>query len=139
MFWYHDDEMVNLTKARYEASRGKKKQYVSARLDGVTIPYDTTKHIKMNARVKADEFKIEPIFVNEKRDAPSSEHARVKPRVVLISGPAIQTGEYTFRLDPDYFGADPRRLWSGITVCIEADGDEEYKSAVQELNIMVDK
>lgn len=139
MFWYHDEEMVDLTKARYKESRGKKMQYVSARLDGVVIPYDTTKHIKMNASVKAEEFTIEPIFVNEKRDALSSEHAHVRPRVVLISGPAIQTGEYTFRLDHDYFGADPRRLWSGITVCIEADGDEEYKSAVQELNVMVDK
>lgn len=137
MFWYHDEEMVDLTKARYKESRGKKMQYVSARLDGVVIPYDTTKHIKMNASVKAEEFTIEPIFVNEKRDELSSEHAHVKPRVVLISGPAIQTGEYTFRLDHDYFGADPRRLWSGITVCIEADGDEEYKSAVQELNLRV--
>ena len=46
-----------------------------------------------------------------------------------------QTGEYTFRYDPDYFGKDPKRLWTGITLCIDADGDTTYKSAVQELNI----
>ncbi len=34
-----------------------------------------------------------------------------------------------------YFGTDPQRLWSGITLCIEAEGDSTYKSAVQELNL----
>lgn len=29
----------------------------------------------------------------------------------------------------------PVMLWSGITLCIEADGDSIYKSAVQELNL----
>lgn len=45
---------------------------------------------------------------------------------------AIQTGEYTFKIDEDYFGNDPKRLWSGITICVEADGNDEYKGAVQE-------
>ena len=43
----------------------------------------------------------------------------------------------TLAYDPDYFGRDPKRLWTGITLCIEADGDSEYKSAVQELNIQL--
>lgn len=53
----------------------------------------------------------------------------------VISRPAVQTGEYTFRIDEDYFGKDPKRQWRGITVCLEADGDDEYKSAVQEMTI----
>lgn len=61
----------------------------------------------------------------------------MRPRVTLISGPAIQTGEYTFRYDPDYFGHDPKRLWDGITVCLEADGDDSYKPAVQELRLHI--
>ena len=134
-FWYHDDEMVRLTKDRYKASLGKRMHYVSAKIDGQLVPYDAEKHIKLNVVVESDEFTIEPVFVNETRDAESDSHTGVRPRVVLISGPAIQTGEYTFRVDPDYFGADPKRLWSGITVCVEADGDDTYKSAVQELNI----
>ena len=134
-FWYHDQEMADLTRARYAASFGKRMQYVSAKLDGRLIPYDGEKHIKLNAEVSTDEFTIEPLFVNESRDGESDSHARVHPRVTILSGPVIQTGEYTFRIDPDYFGHDPRRLWSGITLCIEADGDDIYKSAVQELNL----
>lgn len=136
-FWYQDEEMVQLTKARYAATFGKKMQYLSARIDGKDIRYDSSKHIKMNAKVSSEEFTIEPYFSDEQRSLPDHRHAKVRPRVVLISGPAIQTGEYTFRIDADYFGTDPKRQWSGITLCLEADGDDEYKSAVQEVNIQV--
>lgn len=137
-FWYQDEEMVALTKARYESTRGKKNQYVSARIKGAMIPYNPERHIKLETKVSSgEEFTIEPVFVDETRMELSDSHAAVRPRVVLISGPAIQTGEYTFRYDPDYFGRDPKRLWSGITLSIEADGDSTYKSAVQELNLKI--
>jgi hypothetical protein len=134
-FWYQDDEMVALTRARYEESRGKQMQYVSAYFNGKLITYDTSKHIKMNLTLTDKEFTMKPTFVNAERTAESDAHANVHPRVVIISGPVIQTGEYTFRYDPDYFGFDSKRLWDGITLSIEADGDSTYKSAVQELNL----
>lgn len=134
-FWYHDSEMVDWTKRRYEETRGKKYQYVSAKVNGNLIPYEGDRHIKMTLLCEAPEFTIEPVFVDELRSQTTSQHAAVHPRVVLISGPAVQVDEYTFRFDPDYFGRDPNRLWSGVTLCIEADGDGEYKPAVQELNV----
>lgn len=144
-FWYQDEEMVRLTRDRYQESVGKRMQYVSARINGQPIAYDPNSHIKLRTTLTSDfsqglpEFTIEPVFVDSTHNAKSARHAQVRPRVVLISGPAIQTGEYTFRYDPDYFGFDPKRLWDGITLCIEADGDGEYKSAVQELNIQIKK
>lgn len=136
-FWYQDEEMRDLTRRRYAETRGKRMQYVSARLNGRLLPYNADSHIKINVTVSQEEFTLEPVFTNATRDAESGEHAAVRPRIVLISGPAIQTGEYTFRLDPDYFGKDPQRMWTGITLCVEADGDDRYKSAVQELNIRI--
>lgn len=144
-FWYQDEEMVRLTRDRYQESVGKRMQYVSARINGQPIAYDPNSHIKLRTTLTSDfsqglpEFTIEPVFVDSTRNVPSGHHAQVRPRVVLLSGAAIQTGEYTFRYDPDYFGFDPKRLWDGITLCIEADGDGEYKSAVQELNIQIKK
>ena len=134
-FWYHDSEMADLTKSIYESSRGKKMQYLGARVNGVGVPYDSGRHIKMNVAITGEEFTVEPYFCAEDRTTPTADHAAVKPRVVLISGPAIQTGENSFRIDRDYFGKDPKRLWTGITVSVEADGDADYKSAVQEINI----
>ena len=136
-FWYQDEEMVNWTKQRYAETRGKQMQYLSARIGGQLIDYDPAKHIKMNVSLTGDKFSIEPIFVDADHRSPTEKHASVRPRVVLISGPAIQTGEYTFQVDPDYFGLDTDRLWKGITLSIEADGDNSYKSAVQELNIQI--
>lgn len=136
-FWYHDEEMVALTKARYKESRGKKLQYLSACLNGTMIKYNPESHIKLTAEIYGNEFTVDPLFVDENRICVSEEHANSRPRVSVISGPVIQTGDYTFKVDEEYFGFDPKRLWSGITLCIEADGDDEYKSAVQELNIRV--
>lgn len=136
-FWYQDEEMVLLTRSRYEQMRSKKEQYLSAKVNGKMLYYDSSKHIKLNVSCQGDEFVVEPVFVDETRNALSEAHAHVRPRAVLISGPAVQTGEYTFRYDPDYFGRDPKRLWTGITICVEADGDSRYKSAVQELNIQL--
>lgn len=136
-FWYQDSAMLRLTQARYRESYGKQMQYVSARMDGQLLHYDSNRHVKINATTAECEFTLEPVFVDSTRNALSDKHAVVRPRVVLISGPAIQTAEYSFRFDPDYFGKDPKRLWTGITVCVEADGDEHYKSAVQEINIQV--
>ncbi len=99
------------------------------------MEYDSTKHVKMNTGINGMEFTVEPFFSAEDRMTAVEAHAATRPKAVLVSGPAIQTGEYTFRIDPDYFGKDPRRQWTGITVCLEADGDAEYKSAVQEINI----
>lgn len=136
-FWYQDEEMVSLVKSRYNESRGKRMQYLSARLNGRMLTYNPESHIKIIASCEAGEFTLEPVFTDRTRSVATDSHAQVRPRVVLISGPAIQTGEYTFRYDPDYFGSDPQRLWTGITLCVEADGDAEYKSGVQEINIQV--
>ena len=138
-FWYHDDEMVALTRARYESSRGKRMQYVSARIGGELVGYNPESHVKINVACPGREFTVEPVFTDSTRTevVGADSHAAVRPRVVLISGPAVQTGEYTFQIDPDYFGRDPRRLWTGITLCVEADGDSIFKSAVQEMNLRV--
>ena len=135
MFWYQDDEMVGLTKSRYAETRGKKMQYLSAKINGEPLTYNPESHVKINLTLKGEEFTVEPFFCDETRTNPTDQHSSAKPRVVLISGGAIQTGEYTFKVDRDYFGEDPKRLWSGITLCLEADGDETYKPAVQELVI----
>lgn len=136
-FWYFDEEMVNLTKARYTRSLGKKMQYVSAFYNGKMLEYNKNNHVKINVKCDKDIFTLEPIFVDENREKIVSEHANSRPRIVLISGPATQVGEYTFKVDLDYFGKDIKRQWTGITLCVEADGDDEYKGAVQEISVQV--
>lgn len=131
--------MVALTKQIYQRSHGKKRQWVSAEIDGKLIEYQPDKHIKMNIRLSGDQFTLKPVFVDSTMTRRSNSHAAVKPRVVLINGPAEQVAPNTFKVDTTYFGKGPRRLWTGITLCIEADGDKTYKSAVQEINVQLDR
>lgn len=112
---------------------------MSAEIDGKLIEYQPDKHIKMNIRLSGDQFTLKPVFVDSTMTQRSNSHAAVKPRVVLISGPAEQVAPNTFKVDTTYFGKDPKRLWSGITLCIEAEGDNTYKSAVQEINVQLDR
>lgn len=146
-FWYHDSEMVDRTRLRYSASHSDIPRYVSAKISGQTVDYDSTRHVRMlfplrkvlptsAERIPDDfEFTVEPFFSNADRISPVAGSDTSDIKVVLISGPAIQTGPYTFRYDPDYFGLDPKRLWSGITLTLEAPGDSTYMPAIQELNI----
>ena len=146
-FWYHDNEMVEWTRRRYSAAHGDVPRYVSAKISGQTVDYDSTRHVRMLVplrkvlptsaeRIPDDfEFTVEPFFSNADRISPVAGSDTSDIKVVLISGPAIQTGPYTFRYDPDYFGLDPKRLWSGITLTLEAPGDSTYMPAIQELNI----
>lgn len=146
-FWYHDNEMVEWTRRRYRAAHGTKPRYISAKINGQIADYDSTRHVKMSFPLRnvlpspADsvpdgfEFTVEPFFSNADRISPVAGADTPDIKVVLISGPAIQTGPYTFRYDPDYFGHDPKRLWSGITLTLEVPGDSIHMPVIQEINI----
>lgn len=135
MFWYQDAEMAQWTHRRYVESAGKEAQYLGVEINGSQAVYRPESHIRIIENMPEGEFTVRPVFTDSTHMAASSAHADVRPRVVIVSGPVVQTGEYTFRYDTDYFGVDPDRLWSGITLCVEADGDDRYKSAVQEINL----
>lgn len=146
-FWYHDNEMVEWTRRRYSAAHGDIPRYVSAKISGQTVDYDSTRHVRMSFPLRkilpssaeripvGFEFTVEPFFSNADRISPIAGSDTSDIKVVLISGPAIQTGPYTFRYDPDYFGFDPKRLWSGITLTLEAPGDSIHMAVIQEINL----
>ena len=123
-FWYQDKEMAEITEARQKEWEGKEMQEIRVWVDGTEIVRNPQSHITMNGRVAGEEFTV------------TATSTASTPRVTLISGPAMQTGPNTFRIDHEYFGKDPLRQWKGITLCVEADGTEAYKPEVQELNIM---
>jgi len=119
-FWYFDKEMRDLTLARYRQSWGKKTRSVTPVLNGVALSIDSTQHIKVKATIDTDTFIVEP-------------------NATLISGAAHQIGPNTFVAEKEYWGSDPKRLWDGITLCVEIPGDKHYKDAVRELCLYVKK
>lgn len=136
-FWYFDDEMVQWTKNRYKQWLGKKKLYVSATINGKLLQYDANRHVKINAECPGESFTVVPVFVDESRTTIVNMPKSMKKhlRTVLISGPAKALGNNRFEVDPNYFGQDPKRMWTGITLSVEFDGNENYKPAQQEINL----
>lgn len=100
-FWYHDNEMVEWTRRRYSAAHGDVPRYVSAKISGQTVDYDSTRHVRMlfplrkvlptsAERIPDDfEFTVEPFFSNADRISPVAGSDTSDIKVVLISGPAI--------------------------------------------------
>lgn len=73
-FWYHDSEMVDRTRLRYSAAHGDIPRYVSAKISGQTVDYDSTRHVRMSFPLRkvlptsaeripdGFEFTVEPFF-----------------------------------------------------------------------------
>ena len=73
-FWYHDSEMVDRTRLRYSAAHGDIPRYVSAKISGQTVDYDSTRHVRMAFPLRkvlptsaeripdGFEFTVEPFF-----------------------------------------------------------------------------
>ena len=139
-FWYFDKEMASLTEERYAATRGRRNQYVSIAQNGELLAYRPESHVKLSAPFLPDEdgvtFRLEGVFVDSTRTALSDDHAKgAVPRFCVVSGPCVQVSNGVFRLQFYCTGLSNRRRWNGITLCVEADGDRRYKSAVQEINV----
>lgn len=133
-FWYHDKEMVTLTKVHQKAFGGKYPQYVSAKLEGSLLPFNPNSHVRVKGLWTSDTLRLEPVFVDSTHSHLTDAHAKTTPRAVLISGAAREVAPNTFVRDADYWGNDPKRLWDGVTFCVMADGDKKYKPAVREIN-----
>lgn len=81
-FWYHDSEMVDRTRLRYSAAHGDIPRYVSAKISGQTVDYDSTRHVRMSFPLRkvlptsaeripdGFEFTVEPFFSNADRISP---------------------------------------------------------------------
>ena len=44
-FWYFDEEMAELTEARYRKHLGKRMQYIGIRQNGGLVKYDSKAHV----------------------------------------------------------------------------------------------
>lgn len=142
-FWYFDREMAELTEARYAETRGKKMQYVGFEYGGQNVPYDEKKQggmaIDFTPKKGSLILRIKAVYTDSTHVAVSKSHSKAQPRVDVISGPVEKIDDETFRIVPYEAGMDnPRRSFSVWLVAV-GEGDEEYKTAVQPIQIRLPK
>lgn len=139
-FWYFDREMAEWAERRYAETRGKEPQYVTFAQDGRLLPYDRNQHVKVQTafRPEADgvSFHLRAVATDSTRCRTAAPAAGRAPRISVVSGPAMQVNDTTFRLNFYCTGLSNPGRW-GICLVAEADGDARHKSAVQEMTVRV--
>lgn len=141
-FWYFDREMALLTEQRYAETKGKVPCWINfTGADGKFMYYNPSGHCKVSARIKADKndvFTLSASFCDSTRTVRDTSRPDNIIRIRYVSGPAVETGRNTFRIDRSHPTWNNPRRRGKITLCAEAPGDDRFKETVQEIEITID-
>ncbi|MCF0185172.1 MAG: hypothetical protein HUJ98_01630 [Bacteroidaceae bacterium] len=140
-FWYFDQEMANLTEARYDDTRGKEPMFINFIQENQLIPYDENLHVRSLASFQPDQdgvtFHLKPVFVDSTRTSLAHRHQDASIVVKRVCGPVKVIDDSTMRVDFYRMGMNnPKRTW-GIVLAAEAPSDCRYKEAVQQIEIKI--
>ncbi len=140
-FWYFDKEMAQLTEAIYKEGMGKEPQFLGVMQQGRLTNYNPDSHVKVSASFlpEADgiTFHLKPVYTNAEHTALSAHHAAGDPVISRICGPVQQVDDTTFTVRFYRMGMNNKRRTNEICLLVSNDGDDRYKSAVQELSFRI--
>ena len=138
-FWYFDREMAETTEERYARERGKEMLYLGVEQEGRLAPYNPRSHVKVNVpfRPEADgvTFRLKAVFTDSLRASVASPRVEGRPVITRICGPVKKLDDTTFVVDFYRMGLGNSRRVSDMCLLASYDGDDRYKSVVQELNV----
>lgn len=141
-FWYFDQEMADLTEARYKETAGKKVQYVGFEYQGKLVPYND----KLQGGMRLDlrnmdgiTFQLKAVYTDSSHGVSSTQHGKKKLHIEVIDGPVKKVNDNTFKFYPYEAGWDNARRSFNCWLVAVADADEEYKGAVQPICIDIPK
>lgn len=136
--WVFDKAMAETTEAYYKKSRGKKYQYIGVIQGSDTLnPSDNHAEYKIKIEPQSGDltFKIKPFFSDSLKLSGVVDHAITPLKLDLITGPALKVNDTTFKLHFDMEGFANIKRSNYIWLLAHNEGDENYKSAVQQMEI----
>jgi len=141
-FWYFDKEMTDLTEQYYAKARGKDNRYIGFVREGLLLPYDEKLHARYNIRFEPEKdgltFHITPLFVDSLRLRPVlNKPTNGSIKVDRICGPVQKLNDTTFTVRFYRMGLNNPKRTGDIWLIAHHEGDEKYKSAVQQINIRI--
>ena len=137
--WVFDEEMAIATENYYANSRNKKSQYIGLIQNGDTLsPKRNHGQYKLAFQPKSDgvTFSVTPFFSDSTKIKSILNHAKAPLQLSLITGPATKVNDTTFKLNFDQLGFNNKKRSHVIWLLAHNDGDENYKSAVQQMEII---
>ena len=140
-FWYFDKEMADMTEERYRQERGKKPQYLGFVQENSLLAYHPKSHVKVAARFLPEEdgltFHLKAVFTDSLHTTISDEHSSTFPEITRICGPVQKVNDTTFTVRFYRMGMYNKRRTGDICLLASHDGDNQYKSTVQELSFRI--
>jgi hypothetical protein len=142
-FWYFDKEMATNTERYYAHERGKKNRSICYLQNGELLKYSKSSHegYKGNFSPNAD-----GLTLNIKAEFTDSTHTRIekgfsgkseKISIDRICGPVEKVNDTTFTVRFYRMGLNSQKRTGDIWLMAHHDGDKNYKSSVQQLNIRI--
>ena len=113
--------------------------YLGVEQEGRLAPYNPRSHVKVNLpfRPEADgvTFRLKAVFTDSLRESVASPRVEDCPVITRICGPVKKLDDTTFVVDFYRMGLGNSRRVSDMCLLASYDGDDRYKSVVQELNV----
>ena len=140
-FWYFDKEMAKATEKYYARERGKKEQYIGFEQKGRLVTFDAKSHVRMSPSFLPEEdgvtFHLKAVYTDTLRAAYSHEHGKRPIRMSRICGPVEVVNDTTFTVRFYRMGLDNPKRTGSICLMASVKQDDEYKSAVQQVEIRI--
>lgn len=141
VFWYFDKEMAEATAQYYAKVRGKKAQYVSFVQQGQLLHFNPKHHAGITAQFMPQEdgvtFTLHATYTDSTRSKKANVHSSGKIKISRICGPVQHINDTTFRVSFYRMGLDNPKRTPDIWLLASTEGDDTYKSTVQQLNMRI--
>lgn len=140
-FWYFDREMAQATEKYYGKVRNKKEQYIGFTQGGELLGFNPESHARITATFQPESdgltFCMNAVYTDSSRVFRSNEHSRKKIKLSRICGPVEQVNDTTFTIRFYRMGLDNPKRTPSFWLLAESEGDEEYKSTVQQFTMNI--
>ncbi|MNK15559.1 hypothetical protein D3C87_337040 [compost metagenome] len=133
--WCFDKEMVNYINNVYQNHRGKRKQFLGLKQQGKIL--DTAKHhanylLKWQPQTDGVTFNLKGFFADSTKIKAVEKHANTSIHINRICGPVEKINDTTFRISHTRIGLNNPKRSNDIWLMATNDGDNIYKSVVQQ-------
>lgn len=136
--WCFDKEMCDATEKYYAVARGKKQQYLGFVQNGDVVRPDKSHanySLKFIPESDGISFHVKAFFSDSSRMIPVFDHAETPLHLNKITGPLKKINDSTFQISFDKIGFNNSKRSNDIWLIAENDGDEKYKSIVQQADL----
>lgn len=136
--WCFDKEMVDITEAFYAKARAKKEQYLGFMQNGIILkPVKTHANYPLQFLPLEDgiTFRLNAFFADTSKVKKAEKHANTKLSIDRICGPVKKLDDSTFQISFYRMGFNNSKRSNDIWLLAHNEGDNVYKSSVQQLNL----